>query len=102
VRLRGEVSSETLREWLGSRAGDAIAKISSIRRTGVIDQEVDGALQGWADTQKGEATTGIARIRDGLAALEATGTRLSAPFDLALLAAARICRRFSQCSVSEK
>ena len=59
-------------------------------------------LQGWADTQKGEATTGIARIRDGLAALEATGTRLSAPFDLALLAAARICRRFSQCSVSEK
>jgi len=23
-------------------------------------------LQGWADTQKGEATTGIARIRDGL------------------------------------
>ena len=59
-------------------------------------------LQGRADTQKGEATTGIARIRDGLAALEATGTRLSAPFDLALLAAARICRRFSQCSVSEK
>ena len=26
-------------------------------------------LQGWADAQRGEATTGIARIRDGLAAL---------------------------------
>ena len=32
-------------------------------------------LQGWADAQKGEATTGIAFIRDGLAAAEATGNR---------------------------
>ena len=37
-------------------------------------------LQGWADAQKGEATTGIARIRDGMAAEEATGGLLSAPF----------------------
>jgi class 3 adenylate cyclase/predicted ATPase len=44
-------------------------------------------LQGWADSQKGDAT-GIARIRDGLAAAEATGTRLSTPFFLALLAEA--------------
>jgi predicted ATPase len=36
-------------------------------------------LQGWADAQKGEATKGIARIRDGLAATEATGTRVSTP-----------------------
>jgi len=43
-------------------------------------------LQGWADAQRGEATTGIARIRDGLTTSEATGTPLSAPFDLALLA----------------
>ena len=42
-------------------------------------------LQGWADAQKGEATAGIARIRDGLAAAEATGTR-RAPVHLALLA----------------
>jgi predicted ATPase len=45
-------------------------------------------LQGWADAQKGEATTGIARIRDGLAAIEATGTRVYKPFHLALLAEA--------------
>jgi predicted ATPase len=45
-------------------------------------------LQGWADAQKGEATTGIALIRDGLAAREATGTRLFIPFHLTLLAEA--------------
>jgi len=43
-------------------------------------------LQGWADAQRGEATTGIARIRDGMAATEATGTFLDTPFYLALLA----------------
>jgi predicted ATPase len=45
-------------------------------------------FQGWADAQKGEATTGIARIRDGLAAAEATGARVATPFYLALLAEA--------------
>ena len=45
-------------------------------------------LQGWADAQRGEATTGIARIRDGLAAAEATGTRVHTPFFLTLLAEA--------------
>src|SRR5262249_37300510 len=45
-------------------------------------------LQGWADAQRGEATTGIARIRDGTAAAEATGTRASTPFYLTLLAEA--------------
>jgi predicted ATPase len=45
-------------------------------------------LQGWAEAQKGEATTGIARIRDGLAAAEATGARMSAPLYLTLLAEA--------------
>jgi len=45
-------------------------------------------LQGWADAQRGEVTTGIARIRDGMAASEATGARLSTPFYLALLAEA--------------
>ena len=43
-------------------------------------------LQGWADAQSGEATTGIARIRDGIAATEATGTR--SVFFLPLLAEA--------------
>jgi len=45
-------------------------------------------LQGWADAQRGEATTGIARIRDGIAAAEATGVRLFTPFHLILLAEA--------------
>jgi class 3 adenylate cyclase/predicted ATPase len=45
-------------------------------------------LQGWADAQKGEATTGIARIRDGLAAAEATGSRLNRSLYLTLLAEA--------------
>jgi class 3 adenylate cyclase/predicted ATPase len=45
-------------------------------------------LQGWADAQKGEATTGIARIRDALAAAEATGNRLHTPLLLTLLAEA--------------
>jgi predicted ATPase len=43
-------------------------------------------LQGWADAQKGDATTGIARIRDGVAATEATGNRSNTPFYLTLLA----------------
>jgi predicted ATPase len=45
-------------------------------------------LQGWAGAQQGEATTGIARIRDGLASAAAAGTRLLIPFHLALLAEA--------------
>jgi class 3 adenylate cyclase/predicted ATPase len=45
-------------------------------------------LQGWADTQRGEATTGIARIRDGLAADEATGARAWTPLYVVLLAEA--------------
>jgi predicted ATPase len=45
-------------------------------------------LQGWADAQRGEATTGIALIRDGLAAVEATGSGLNTPGYLTLLAGA--------------
>jgi predicted ATPase len=45
-------------------------------------------LQGWADAQRGEATAGIALIRDGLAAKEVTGDRLHRPLYLALLAEA--------------
>jgi class 3 adenylate cyclase/predicted ATPase len=45
-------------------------------------------VQGWADAQRGEATTGIARIRDGMAAAEATGARVSTPLFLTLLAEA--------------
>jgi predicted ATPase len=45
-------------------------------------------LQGWADVQRGEATTGIALIRDGLAAYEATGDRSATPLLLTLLAEA--------------
>ena len=42
-------------------------------------------LQGWADAQRGEATTGIVRIRDGLAAAEAAGTRVYTPFYLTVI-----------------
>jgi predicted ATPase len=46
-------------------------------------------LQGWADAQSGEARTGIALIRDGMAATtEATGSRVATPFYLVLLAEA--------------
>jgi predicted ATPase len=45
-------------------------------------------LQGWADAQKGEATKGIACIRDGMAAYEATGARVYTPLFLTLLAEA--------------
>jgi predicted ATPase len=45
-------------------------------------------FQGWAGAQKGEATTGIALICDGLAAAEATGTRSCRPLNLTLLAEA--------------
>ena len=43
---------------------------------------------GWAHAQQGEATTGIARIRDGLAAIKATGSCSLAPLCLTLLAEA--------------
>jgi len=45
-------------------------------------------LQGWADAQNGQATAGIAHIRDGMAAVKATGHRLHTPFWLTLLAEA--------------
>jgi class 3 adenylate cyclase/predicted ATPase len=45
-------------------------------------------VQGWAEAQSGQATTGIAHIRDGLAAQEATGDILFRPLYLALLAEA--------------
>jgi predicted ATPase len=45
-------------------------------------------LQGWAAARRGEAARAIARIRDGLAAAEAAGTRLFTPLFLALLAEA--------------
>src|SRR6516165_1523528 len=47
-----------------------------------------GILQGWADAQRGQATTGIVRIRHGLAAAEATGDRSTTPVVLTLLAEA--------------
>ena len=45
-------------------------------------------LQGWGDAQRGEATTGIARIHEGLAASGRTGSRSTIPFYLTLLAEA--------------
>jgi predicted ATPase len=45
-------------------------------------------LRGWADAQQGQATTGIARIRDGVAAAEETSARSGVPLFLTLLAEA--------------
>ncbi len=45
-------------------------------------------LQGWADAQRGDAAMEIARIRDGLTAAEATGSRAATPLFLTLLAEA--------------
>jgi class 3 adenylate cyclase/predicted ATPase len=42
--------------------------------------------QGWADAQRGEAAAGIALIRDGIVAAEATGGRVGTPLFLTLLA----------------
>ena len=47
-------------------------------------------LQGWAVAQRGEATTGIACIRDGMAAYEATRSRQATPLWLTLLAQALV------------
>jgi predicted ATPase len=49
---------------------------------------VGRVLQGWADAQQGQATTGIVRIRDGLAAAEATGSHHNTPLFLTMLAEA--------------
>jgi predicted ATPase len=49
---------------------------------------VGRVLQGWAEAQQGQATTGIARIRDGLAAAEATGSHHNSPLFLTMLAEA--------------
>jgi predicted ATPase len=46
------------------------------------------SLRGWAIAQQGEAMAGTARIRDGIAAAEATGSRIAIPFHLAPLAEA--------------
>jgi predicted ATPase len=45
-------------------------------------------LHGWANAQRGEATAGVACIREGLAASEAAGTRNNTPLCLTLLAEA--------------
>lgn len=48
-------------------------------------------FQGWAQAETGELAAGIAGMRRGLAACEATGAQAYAPYNLALLADA--CRR---------
>ncbi len=44
------------------------------------------ALEGWATAKQGQWTEGVAGIRAGVAAMEATGARLRRPYYLALLA----------------
>jgi predicted ATPase len=45
-------------------------------------------MQGWALTASGHAEAGIARMREGMVAMHATGASLRRPYYLALLAAA--------------
>ncbi len=45
-------------------------------------------LQGWALAEQGQREEGIGQMRQGLAALRATGTEASRPSYLALLAEA--------------
>jgi predicted ATPase len=45
-------------------------------------------MQGWALSEQGQATAGVARIREGLARLTATGDQLFRPYYLALMAEA--------------
>ena len=69
-----------------SRSNDCVALASE---HGFAEWAARGRiLQGWADAQRGEATTEIALIRDGMAALEATGARLHTPLHRTLLAEA--------------
>ena len=76
-------------------ADSSPANVTSIRMKATrcgVDESIGSVTQancvlfGWADAQKGEATMGIACIRDGLAAVEAIGTHLRAPLFLTLLA----------------
>src|SRR5262249_44339810 len=45
-------------------------------------------MQGWALTSLGQGEAGITRMRDGMAAMQATGAALRRPYYLALLATA--------------
>jgi predicted ATPase len=45
-------------------------------------------MQGWALSEQGQAAVGVARIREGLAALTATGDQLFRPYYLAMMAEA--------------
>jgi predicted ATPase len=53
-------------------------------------------MQGWAQVAQGQHEEGLARMRDGLATLRATGAALRLPYYLALLAEA--CGRTGQAS----
>jgi predicted ATPase len=69
-----------------ARSNDCVAITSE---HGFAQWAAEGrVLQGWVDAQQGEETTGIARIRNGMAALEATGNRVATPLFLTLLAEA--------------
>jgi predicted ATPase len=83
VRAKGREMAGTLR---GGEMRDCVALATEHGFT--LWAALGRILQGWADAQKREATTGIVRIRDGLAAAEATGTRTNTPFYLTLLAEA--------------
>ena len=69
--------------------GNSRRRFTSLRSGPALENPALGRiLQGWAGAQRGEATTGIAHIRDGLAAYEATGARSGTTLSPALLAEA--------------
>ena len=73
--------------WLVLERAEAVVDLATTH--GFALWEAQGTiLRGWALAMQGQGATGIAQIRQGLTALEDTGTMLMRPYFLALLAEA--------------
>jgi predicted ATPase len=73
--------------WLVQERAEAVVALATAH--GFALWAAQGTvLRGWALAMQGQGAAGIARIRQGLTALEGTGTMLMRPYFLALLAEA--------------
>jgi predicted ATPase len=81
-------SSPEMSPTVHARSSDCVALASEHGFAQWTGTAYGRTLQGWAVAQGGEATLGIARIRDSLAAREATRARSVTPLFLTLLAEA--------------
>ncbi|HEY5866155.1 MAG TPA: AAA family ATPase, partial [Candidatus Tectomicrobia bacterium] len=84
----GAVLSQYRRDAAETYAGaDALTAFATTQ--GLVHHAAYGRiLLGWALARQGDATTGVAHIQQGLAALQLTGLKLYRPYFLALLAEA--------------